>query len=80
MRSFSSHLIIAVACCCGVSLAFMPASLPTTSSRVATRLHMGLDYKDPVVAAEFEKVQPMTYEDVEEELKASGIPYSQSMK
>lgn len=34
---------------------------------------MAIDYNDPVVAEEFAKVQPMTYEDVEEELQKSGI-------
>lgn len=43
-------------------------------------MSMGLDYNDPMVAEEFANVQTMTYEEVEDELKKSGIPYSQSMK
>lgn len=39
----------------------------------ATALNMAIDYNDPVVAEEFNKVQPMTYEEVEEELMLSGI-------
>ena len=31
---------------------------------------MAIDYNDPVVAEEFAKVQPMSFEDVEEELQA----------
>jgi hypothetical protein len=34
---------------------------------------MAIDYNDPVVAAEFAKVQPLTWEEVEEELQESGI-------
>jgi hypothetical protein len=34
---------------------------------------MAIDYNDPVVAQEFNAVQPLSYEDVEEELLQSGI-------
>lgn len=34
---------------------------------------MALDYNDPVVAEEFAKVQPMDFEEVEEELILSGV-------
>lgn len=34
---------------------------------------MALDYNDPVVAEEFAAVQPLTYDEVEEELLESGI-------
>jgi len=34
---------------------------------------MALDYNDPIVAEEFNNVQPMTFEEVEEELMESGI-------
>ena len=37
-----------------------------------TSLH-AVDYNDPVVAEEFAAVQPMAFEDVEEELMTSGI-------
>ena len=43
-------------------------------SRPTAALHMvTIDYNDPVVAEEFANVQPMTYEEVEEELQQSGI-------
>ena len=38
-----------------------------------------LDYKDPVVAEEFTKVQALDTEGVEEELAASGIPVPPTM-
>jgi hypothetical protein len=34
---------------------------------------MAIDYNDPVVAEEFAKVQPMDFDDVEEELQQEGI-------
>jgi hypothetical protein len=40
---------------------------------------MALDYNNPVVAEEFGKVQPMTYEEVEEELMMSGVRGSPDM-
>ena len=40
---------------------------------------MAIDYNDPVVAEEFAAVQPMTYEEVEEELQQSGIRPSAAM-
>jgi hypothetical protein len=40
---------------------------------------MALDYNDPVVAEEFGKIQPMTYEEVEEELMMSGVRGSPDM-
>ena len=40
---------------------------------------MAIDYNDPVVAEEFNKVQPMSYEEVEEELQQSGIRPSAAM-
>ena len=67
--------------CIAVALATMaPASAWVSSSihsqRTAssfTRLQMAIDYNDPVVAEEFAQVQPMAFEDVEEELMKSGI-------
>lgn len=35
---------------------------------------MALDYNDPVVGEELAKIQPMTFEEVEEELMEQGIP------
>jgi len=40
---------------------------------------MALDYNDPIVAEEFNAVQPMTYEEVEEELMMSGVRGSPDM-
>tara|TARA_B110000261_G_C12781772_1_gene236729 strand:+ start:101 stop:463 length:363 start_codon:yes stop_codon:yes gene_type:complete len=40
---------------------------------------MAIDYNDPVVAEEFNNVQPMTYEEVEEELSMSGVRGSADM-
>jgi hypothetical protein len=59
--------------------AFTPASTNHGSfsrQRIATTktaLRMAIDYNNPVVAEEFNKVQPMSYEEVEEELMESGI-------
>eukprot|EP00978_Attheya_sp_CCMP212_P029830 scaffold107392_cov45-Attheya_sp.AAC.1 len=38
-----------------------------------TALAMALDYNDPVVAEQYAAVQPMSFEEVEEELMMSGI-------
>jgi len=40
---------------------------------------MAVDYNDPAVAEEFMKVQPMTYEEVEDELILSGVRGNPSM-
>lgn len=40
---------------------------------------MALDYNDPVVAQEFANVQPLTYEEVAEELQESGVRPSPTM-
>jgi hypothetical protein len=40
---------------------------------------MAIDYNDPIVAEEFANVQPMSYEQVEEELQQSGIRPSAAM-
>jgi len=54
--------------------AWMPVA-PLKNARIASRtsLNMALDYNDPVVAEEFAKVQPLSYDEVEEELLESGI-------
>lgn len=46
------------------------------ASTVALR---ALDYNDPIVAEEFAKVQPMDFDDVEEELLSKGIPVPAAM-
>ena len=60
------------------------STLPNTRSFAApvsstTALPMALDYNDPVVAEEFNAVQPMSYEEVEEELMMSGVRGSPDM-
>ena len=45
-----------------------------------TLLNMVIDYNDPLVAEEFANVQPMSFEDVEDELLAKGIPVPATMK
>lgn len=40
---------------------------------------MGLDYNDPLVGEELAKIQPMTFEEVEEELLLSGVPAPPTM-
>jgi len=44
-----------------------------------TVLSMALDYNDPIVGAEFAAIQPLTYEEVEEELLMSGVKGSSDM-
>jgi hypothetical protein len=57
-----------------MAAAWAPVSSPRTFSRVSrTYLKMAIDYNDPLVMEEFNNVQPMTYEEVEEELQAKGI-------
>lgn len=43
---------------------------PTFST---SSLAMAIDYNDPIVAEEFNNVQPLTYEEVEDELMMSGV-------
>lgn len=60
--------------CLGMSQAWSPSPAFSRTARLSTTsLSMALDYNDPVVAEEFAKVQPMTYEDVAEELQRSGV-------
>jgi hypothetical protein len=61
------------------AVAWVP-SIPTTSMRAwRSSLQMAIDYNDPVVAEEFAKVQPLSYEEVEEELQESGVRASAAM-
>jgi hypothetical protein len=46
---------------------------------LSTKLLMAIDYNDPLVAEEFAKVQPMPFDQVEEELKMKGIPVPATM-
>ena len=50
-----------------------------TSRRGPAALSMAMDYNDPLVAEEFNSVQPLTYEEVQDELLEKGIPAPQSM-
>lgn len=59
------------------SSAWAPVSPVIRASRTA--IPMAIDYNDPVVAAEFANVQPMTYEEVEAELRESGVRPSAAM-
>ncbi len=60
--------------CLGLTKAWGPSVSFSRTARLSdTFLHMALDYNDPVVAEEFVKVQPMTYEEVAEELQESGV-------
>ena len=45
----------------------------TRAAAPASLLRMALDYNDPVVAEEFATVQGLSFEEVEEELKAGGV-------
>jgi hypothetical protein len=63
-----------------IGAAWVPAMPSQTSfSASRTALQMAIDYNDPVVAEEFAKVQPLSYEEVEEELQESGIRASPTM-
>lgn len=68
IRSF----VLASALLFGSGAAWAPSSSRGFAPRQKTALH-AIDYNDPVVAAEFAVVQPMSFEDVEEELQQSGI-------
>lgn len=50
-----------------------------STARTSSLLKMAIDYNDPVVAQEFAAVQPLSYEEVEEELQFSGIRPSAAM-
>ena len=76
-------LCLAVVCSLSISDAWVPAApaLHTRAPRAgaATSLRMAIDYNDPVVAEEFAKVQPLTFEEMAEELQDKGIRVSQAM-
>lgn len=67
------------------SIGMVSAWGPSLSfSRVAQRaqgttLRMAIDYNDPVVAQEFNNVQPLTWEEMEAELMESGVRPSPTM-
>lgn len=58
----------------------------TTTATIGSRsrprslgLRMAIDYNDPVVAEEFNNVQPLSFDEVESELLESGIRVSPTM-
>lgn len=55
------------------------APVPVIQFARNTHLRMAIDYNDPDVAAEFNAVQPLSYEEVEEELMKSGVRGSPDM-
>ena len=62
--------------------AWVPSIAPfhrTHAASSQTSLYMAIDYNDPVVAEEFAKVQPLSYEEVEAELQESGVRASAAM-
>ncbi|KAL3925608.1 MAG: hypothetical protein SGILL_000302 [Bacillariaceae sp.] len=50
-----------------------PSSYALSRQSSSTALHMVIDYNDPVVAEEFNNVQPLSWDEVEAELMQSGI-------
>jgi hypothetical protein len=68
---------LAMAMTTNMTHAFAPIPLPSVTT--STALSMALDYKDPAVAEAFNAVQPLTYEEVEEELIRSGVRGSPDM-
>jgi len=71
-------LFVSAALVVGSVSAWVPSSTQTgplvSALRTSTALK-ALDYNDPVVAEEFAQVQPMAFEDVEEELQQSGVRF-----
>lgn len=73
--SFASILLAALS----VNAWITVPSPPVVCRGWRTALPMAMDYTDPVVAAEFNNVQQLSYEEVEEELNEKGIPVSPTM-
>ena len=73
MRLPLSLLVMAQAMILSVAWTSRPIMISTATMRRTTALQQAVDYNDPVVAEEFAAVQPMAFEDVEEELQQSGI-------
>jgi hypothetical protein len=74
VRTLSIVLPLAVAV--STTSAWSSSTLPTasfTARTTSTALPMALDYNDPIVAEEFNAVQPLSFEEVEEELMMSGV-------
>lgn len=65
-------LLLSTAWAVGSVAAWAPTRAGSFSRIRCTALN-ALDYNDPIVAEEFAQVQPLAFEDVEEELQKSGI-------
>jgi len=65
-------------CCLSVASAWVPNNL-ISRPYGGHPLRMAIDYNDPQVGEELAKVQPMTYEEVEEELAQAGVRASPAM-
>ena len=79
---FNQLTLILSAALLGQSAAWIPSSAsraPSVSRSRSSGLCMAIDYNDPVVAEEFNNVQPLSFEEVEEELRSKGIPVSPTM-
>ncbi len=74
---FSSRITLSFLALAAPVTAFSPGI--STPARHQSSLNMAIDYNDPVVAEEFGLVQGMTWDEIEEELNASGIPAPPSM-
>lgn len=74
---FSTGITLSFLALASPAAAFSPAF--STRVRQQSSLSMAIDYNDPVVAEEFGMVQGMSWEEIEEELNASGIPAPPSM-
>lgn len=59
--------------CLGLVESWGPSLTFSRARTSGTSLRMAIDYNDPVVAEEFAKVQPLTYDEVAEELQQSGV-------
>jgi len=77
---------VALTCACAVlptcAWVALPRACtpPPAATRLASaRIVAALDYKDPVVEAEFASVQQLSFDEVEDELAVSGIPASPTM-
>ena len=66
-------VLLSLAAASSASLANAWAPPSTFTRQTTTALNMVIDYNDPVVAEEFAKVQPLSWDEVEEELQESGI-------
>jgi hypothetical protein len=80
VRSLPIALFIALSATAATAWTNVPSfAIRNTSVPSTTSLPMALDYNDPVVNEEFMNVQPLSYEEVEEELNLSGIRGSPDM-